>query len=155
MAGRSVRGAAAGVGSCPHLLSAVTHDGQVVLAQRQIPDKGSEISEISELAVLVIELDLAGKVVTLDALCRLRHKASYEDVLVMPMCCPEPQLAAASPDRWSAYSQVFEEGHDGVGGTVTAGGATERRGSRECLFFEGEVGVDVDLGGGDALVAQP
>ena len=94
MAGRSVRGAAAGVGSCPHLLSAVTHDGQVVLAQRQIPDKGSEISEISELAVLVIELDLAGKVVTVDALCRLRHNASYEDVLVMPMCCPEPQLAA-------------------------------------------------------------
>ena len=97
--GKSVRGAAAGGNPRPHLLSAATHDGQVVIAQRQIPDKGSEITE---LAALVAELDLTGTVVTVDALCRSRHKASYEDVLVMPMCCPEPQLAAASPDRWSA-----------------------------------------------------
>ena len=65
--GKSVRGAAAGGNPRPHLLSAATHDGQVVIAQRQIPDKGSEIGE---LAALVAELDLAGTVVTVDALCR-------------------------------------------------------------------------------------
>ena len=34
--GKSVRGAAAGGNPRPHLLSAATHDGQVVIAQRQI-----------------------------------------------------------------------------------------------------------------------
>jgi hypothetical protein len=48
-------------GTRPHLLGAATHDGAIILAQRQIPDKGSEITE---LAPLVTELDLNGKVVT-------------------------------------------------------------------------------------------
>ena len=52
--GKSVRGAAAGGNPRPHLLSAATHDGAIVIAQRQIPDKGSEIGE---LAALVAELD--------------------------------------------------------------------------------------------------
>ena len=48
--GKSIRGAAAGGdGTRPHLLSAVTHDGSIVLAGRQIPDKGSEISELAPL----------------------------------------------------------------------------------------------------------
>jgi hypothetical protein len=47
--GKSVRGAAAGGGTRPHLLSATTHDGPIVLAQRQIPDKGSEVSELAAL----------------------------------------------------------------------------------------------------------
>ena len=59
--GKSVRGAAAGGNPRPHLLGAATHDGAIVIAQRQIPDKGSEIGE---LAALVAELDLAGTVVT-------------------------------------------------------------------------------------------
>lgn len=77
--GKSVRGAAAGGGTRPHLLSAATHDGMIILAQRQIPDKGSEMTE---LVAVVAELDLTGKVVTVDALhtqratadtsCRLR-----------------------------------------------------------------------------------
>lgn len=58
------QGAAAGGCPRPHLLSATTHDGSIVLAQRQIPDKGSEISK---LAALVAELDLVSKVVTVDA----------------------------------------------------------------------------------------
>lgn len=63
--GKSLRGAAAGGSTRPHLLVAVTHEGSIVLAQRQVPDKRGEISE---LAALVAELDLAGKVVTVDAL---------------------------------------------------------------------------------------
>ena len=57
--GKSVRGAAAGGNPRPHLPSAATHDGAIVIAQRQIPDKGSEIGE---LAALVAELDLNGTV---------------------------------------------------------------------------------------------
>ena len=79
--GKSVRGAAAGGGTRPHLLGAATHDGSIVLAQRQIPNKGSEISE---LTALVAGLDLAGKVVTVDALCRHRHNASYAEYRIMP-----------------------------------------------------------------------
>ncbi|MGH3831624.1 MAG: hypothetical protein ACRDRS_14455, partial [Pseudonocardiaceae bacterium] len=62
-------------------LPAATHDGAIVIAQRQIPDKGSEITQ---LAALVAELDLAGTVVTVDALCRHRHKASYAEYRIMP-----------------------------------------------------------------------
>ncbi|MGH3833103.1 MAG: transposase family protein [Pseudonocardiaceae bacterium] len=97
--GKSLRGAAAGGHTRPHLLSAATHDGAIVIAQRQIPDKGSEITE---LAALVAELDLAATVVTVDALCRCRHNASYEDVWVMPRCCPGPLLAAVARAAWSA-----------------------------------------------------
>ena len=91
--GKSVRGAAAGGNPRPHLLSAATHDGAIVIAQHQIPDKGSEITE---LAALVAELDLNGTVVTVDALCRCRHKASYGDVLVMPTCRSGARLTALS-----------------------------------------------------------
>ncbi len=72
--GTSVRGAAAGGRPRPHLLAAVTHDGSIVLAHRQVPDKGSEISE---LAALVAELDLAGKIVTVDALHTQRTTAEH------------------------------------------------------------------------------
>ena len=47
-------------------------------------------------------VDLGEVVITADALCRHRHKASYEDVRVMPMCWPGPLLAAASRTAWSA-----------------------------------------------------
>lgn len=46
---KSVRGAAAGGTARPHLLAAASHDGGVVLAQHQIPDKGSEITELPAL----------------------------------------------------------------------------------------------------------
>lgn len=41
--GTSVRGAAAGGHTRPHLLGAATHDGAIVFAQRPVPDKGSEL----------------------------------------------------------------------------------------------------------------
>lgn len=62
--GKSMRGAAVD-GVRPRLLSALTHTHGVVLAQRAVADKGSEIPELKEsLAVL----DLTGVVVTIDAL---------------------------------------------------------------------------------------
>ena len=38
--GKSVRGAAAAGNPCPHLLGAATHDGAIVIAQRQIRRQG-------------------------------------------------------------------------------------------------------------------
>lgn len=69
--GKIVRGAAAAGQPRPHLLAAVTHDGSIVLAQRQIPDEGSEINELTALAA---ELDLTGTVVTIDALHPAGHR---------------------------------------------------------------------------------
>jgi len=94
--GKTVRGARDGDKVAPHLLAACTHPTDrvpaVVLAQRAIPGKTNEIPMV---AALVADLRAAGHdpatlVFTLDALCRRRHKASYEDVRFMPMCCPGP-----------------------------------------------------------------
>ena len=41
-------------------------------------------------------IDPARLVITADALCRRRHKASYEDVTVMPMCWLGLLLVAAT-----------------------------------------------------------
>jgi len=98
--GKTVRGARTGDQAAPHLLAACTHATRglapVVLAQRQIPGKTNEIPMV---AALLQDLRAAGHdpatmVFTADALCRRRHKASYEDVRVMPMCCPGPWLVA-------------------------------------------------------------
>jgi predicted transposase YbfD/YdcC len=109
--GKSVRGAAAGGGVRPHLLSAVTHDGSLVLAQRQVPDKGSEISE---LAPLVAGLDLTGKVVTIDALHTQRgtaqHLVSDKGAdYVMTIKANQPTLLAAAQRRLSGPSTGFAE----------------------------------------------
>jgi predicted transposase YbfD/YdcC len=109
--GKSVRGAAAGDGIRPHLLGAVTHDGSIVLAQRQVPDKGSEISE---LAALVAELDLVGKVVTVDALHTQRataqHLVSAKGAdYVMTIKANQPGLLAAAHHALSGPAAHFAE----------------------------------------------
>lgn len=109
--GKSVRGAAAGGNTRPHLLGAATHDGSIVLAQRQIPDKGSEISE---LAALVAELDLAGTVVTVDALHTQRATAEHlvsakgADYL-MTIKANQPRLLAAAQHALSGPAAGFAQ----------------------------------------------
>lgn len=109
--GKSVRGAAAGGGARPHLLSAVTHDGSLVLAQRQIPDKGSEINE---LIPLVAELDLTGQVVTIDALHTQRATAEHlvevkgADYL-MTIKANQPKLLAAAQRALTGPATEFAE----------------------------------------------
>jgi predicted transposase YbfD/YdcC len=109
--GKSVRGAAAGGGTRPHLLSAVTHDGSIVLAQRQIPDKGSEITE---LAPLVAGLDPMGKVVTVDALHTQRataeHLVSTKGAdYIMTIKANQPTLLAAAQEALSGPAAAFDE----------------------------------------------
>src|ERR1035437_5875861 len=72
--GKVVRGAWRPDGSQVHLLSAVSHDTAVVLAQREIAAK---TNEIPELAPLLANLDLTGVVVTADALHTQRETARH------------------------------------------------------------------------------
>jgi predicted transposase YbfD/YdcC len=109
--GKSVRGAAAGGAPRPHLLAAVTHDDSIVLAQHQIPDKGSEISE---LAPLVAGLDLTGTVVTVDALHTQRataeHLVSTNGAdYIMTIKENQPTLLAAAQRMLSGPGTEFDQ----------------------------------------------
>ena len=52
-------------------------------------------------------------------------------------------------------SQVLEEGQQRVGGPVAAGRDAGWRGAGEGALLDGEVGVQVNLGGAELLVAEP
>lgn len=71
--GKSLRGAAVD-GAMPHLLAVLDQDRGVVLGQRAVGDKGSEIPAIKDL---LEPLDLAGVVVTADALHCQRDTATW------------------------------------------------------------------------------
>lgn len=111
--GKSVRGAAAGGGPRPHLLGAATHDGSFVLAQRKIPDKGSEIHQ---LVPLVAGLDLAGGVVTMDALHTQRATAEHlvrvkQADYLMTVKSNQPSLLAAAAKMLSGPAADFAPEH--------------------------------------------
>jgi predicted transposase YbfD/YdcC len=71
--GKTSRGARAGGGQAPHLVAAITHTG-VVLGQRQVADKSNEITAFQPL---LIDLPLAGVVVTADAMQTQREHARF------------------------------------------------------------------------------
>lgn len=71
--GKSLRGAARD-GTRPHLLAALDHERGVVLGQRAVADKGSEIPALKDL---LAPMDLAGVVVTADALHCQRETATW------------------------------------------------------------------------------
>ena len=72
--GKVVRGAWRPDGSQVNLLSAISHDTAVVLAQREIAAKTNEIPELS---TLLADLDLTGTVVSADALHTQRETARH------------------------------------------------------------------------------
>ena len=71
--GKSMRGASV-AGIRPHLLSDLDHDRGVVLGQRAVDGKGSEIPAIKDL---LEPMDLTGVVVTADALHCQRDTATW------------------------------------------------------------------------------
>lgn len=71
--GKTLRGAKNQAGEQPHLLAAADHDG-TVLAQRQVAGKSNEITAFAPLLGAV---DLAGAVVTADALHTQRAHARF------------------------------------------------------------------------------
>jgi len=77
MDGKRARGARHADGSMPGFMAAVTHDQPVVVAQRPIPDKTSEIPCVPTLLadLHAVGWDLPSTVVTLDALHTVRDTA--------------------------------------------------------------------------------
>lgn len=71
--GKSMRGATTN-GTMPHLLAALDHGHGLVVGQLAVPDKGSEIPALKEL---LSPMDLAGVVVTADALHCQRDTATW------------------------------------------------------------------------------
>jgi hypothetical protein len=82
--GKAVRGARGKTGKPPHLVAALAHGIGAVLGQVAVDAKSNEIPAVREL--LKAFTDLAGAVITVDALCGRPHKASYAGVIVMPTC---------------------------------------------------------------------
>jgi predicted transposase YbfD/YdcC len=149
---KTIRGARTINTTAPHLVAAFDHGRGVVLGQLAIAAKSNEIPAVR---TLLATFDLRGVVVTVDALCRRRHKASYADVVVMPMGPEESWVGRGIGSVRSAYSQVLQEGDEPVGRVVAAGCGSGRCGSCEGLLLDREVGVDVDLCGRNGFVAEP
>jgi hypothetical protein len=76
-----------------HLLAVMDHTSRAILAQTDVDDTTNEITQFRPL---LEGLDLAGRVVTADALCRHRDNASYAEVVVMPRWRAVPLLLAVT-----------------------------------------------------------
>jgi hypothetical protein len=82
--GKAVRGAKDEQGNQVRLLAALVGAdaaSSVIAAQTEV---GAKTNEVPMATVVLDHIDLNGKIVTADALCRTRHKASYADPCVMP-----------------------------------------------------------------------
>lgn len=101
--GKTVRGAKARGASGAHLLSLVTHDRAQVLAQRAVDDKRNEIPA---LRALLAGRDLAGWLVTADAL-----HAQVETAALIRALGGHYLLVVKEhqPDRHAALSEWFAE----------------------------------------------
>lgn len=111
--GKTVRGAWRPDGTQVHLLSAISHDSGVVLAQREIAAK---TNEIPELAPLLAGLDLSGVVVTADALHTQRETARHlvadrDAHYVLTVKGNQPSLLAACQQMLSGPRGDFAPEH--------------------------------------------
>lgn len=108
--GKAVRGARRGEQPMPHLLAASTHHRPVVIAQRQIPAKTSEIGQVKHL---IADLDLAGTVVTFDALHTQRDTAGMLTAAgahyLMTVKANQPTLLTAVARRLAGPAAAFTE----------------------------------------------
>jgi predicted transposase YbfD/YdcC len=138
--GKTVRGARRGDGTQVHLLSAISHDTGVVLAQREIAAK---TNEIPELAPLLAGLDLAGVVVTADALHTQRATAAHlvqerNADYVLTVKANQPTLFAACQRLLSGPAHEFAPEHVAVD---RGHGRTEQRTTRVAAV-SAESGID-------------
>jgi len=128
--GKTVRGAVRGDGSQVHLLSVLDVRTGCVRAQREV---GVKTNEIPELARAVAHVDVAGAVVTLDALhaqaetarCLAGDKRAHYLMIIkgnQPTLLETAARALAGPDEDFAYTTWAEEN--------TGHGRRERRSIR-------------------------
>lgn len=108
--GKRLAGARRPDGTHVNLLSLVRHTDGITLAQREIPGKTNEIPEVT---LLLADLDVAGAVVTLDALHTQRgtaeaivadHHAAY----VFSVKANQPNLAHAAAARFTGTNAQFQ-----------------------------------------------
>jgi predicted transposase YbfD/YdcC len=116
--GKTIRGARLGDGSRPHLLSLFCHTRHLTLAQRAVDTK---TSEVPELKPLIAGVDLAGMVITADALHTVRETARHlvEDVsahYVLIVKNNQPTLLAAAVAQLAAGTDA-EHAQAGTGHT--------------------------------------
>jgi hypothetical protein len=81
--GKTVRGAKSKAGKAPHLVAAPAHRIGAVPGQVAADEKSNEIPAVRDPPKAFASL--ASAVITIDALCRRRHNASYADLVVIPM----------------------------------------------------------------------
>ena len=127
--GKTVRGAWRADGRQVHLLSAISHEGGVVMAQREIAAK---TNEIPGLAPLLGDLDLTGVVVTADALhtqrATARHLVGDRNAhYVLTVKGNQPTLFAACQQVLSGPVSDFAPEHVGFD---RGHGRTEQRTTR-------------------------
>jgi len=111
--GKSLRGARLGEGRQVHLLSAMTHSEGATIAQRNVDTKTNEITGFRPL---LEPLDLAGVVVTADALHTQREHARWlvqerGAHYVIGLKENQPSLAAAAQELLADRPVVYET-HD-------------------------------------------
>lgn len=119
--GKALRGSVTATGARTFLVGAITHDSGVVVGQRRVPDKKGEAAQVE---ALLAPLDVAGMVITLDALHTSRSTARLitdtchaHYMLVLKGNQPLTHAAAAraltGPDTdWEHASAVTDErGH--------------------------------------------
>jgi predicted transposase YbfD/YdcC len=115
--GKSLKGAVQDDGRAVHLLSALTHDERVVISQREVDHKENEIVAFRPL---LEDLDLAGTLVTADALHAQRDHAKFlveeksaDYLLFVKLNQPSLYEAIAGLDehRWSEPYTETGKGH--------------------------------------------
>jgi len=138
--GKTVRSAYRREGSQVHLLSATVRDAGAVIAQREV---GAKTNEITELAPLLADVELAGVVATADALhtqwATAEHLVTNQKAhYVVTLKANQPTLYAACQRALSGPAQDFVPEHIAVG---RGHGRTERRTTRVKALV-GDEGID-------------
>jgi hypothetical protein len=82
--GKVLRGAWTDANDQVTLFSAMIHGKGVTVAQTRVPDGTNEITQVEPVLAGLATDPGQPVVITLDALCRVRHKASYADHRIMP-----------------------------------------------------------------------
>lgn len=121
MDGKCSRGARRADGSMPQFMGAVTHERPVVVAQRQIPDKTSEIAAVATLLKDLGEAgwDLGSTVITLDALHTVRATATAITAVgahyLMTVKANRPLLQAACATACNRFADATRDVQTGRG----------------------------------------
>jgi predicted transposase YbfD/YdcC len=126
--GKRLAGARRPDGTHANLLSIVDHEEGITIAQREIPSK---TNEIPEARTQLSDTNIAGAVVTLDALHTQRETAEviveHDAAYVMAIKLNQPNLYTAAAARFTKPTSYFQEAGQYATDTNTGHGRVERR----------------------------